>query len=939
MLPPSLRTGRQVVLLALALLGGWLAPAAAQQPLRATAVAGKPFGVARLEMPTSLAGAFAPGRKIHVTDAAGRVHYPVSRSIKRPQGEENRRERDAAPERGIGRGQLLSRLSRVIRNATEEETQQAVGREVWFLFEGDQPLELRLSGGASRRIELVPEQRPIAAHRELLEGWWETYCAKAEARIESEEYPPIVETYLVSMLSRRLGLAPVGNVLAAAEERDNEVASTLEMVGGTERLQTAIFRRAAAGDTERLQSADQPLPPPPAWAPSSLPEIEEEVAIEPIAHRVPPECLYLRFGSFQNYLWFKDLSSDYGGDISRMISLRPFDYGGSRRLEKQLAVQMTQMSRLMGPSVIDDQAVIGRDLFFANGASLGVLMKAKNAFLLRTSLNAERSNVASGSEEVTLTTETIAGNEVTFLSSPDNRVRSFLAIDGEWFLITNSRTLARRFFEVGGEADSLADSREFRLARRLMPLERNDTIFAYLSSAMLRGLVSPKYQIELRRRLFSSADIALVHLARLASQADGQPIEAIDALIREGYLPDAFGRRPDGGGPISVGDEVVDSRRGGRGTFLPIADTTISAVTQEEAAWYEQRAAYYSEHWKQMDPLLVGVQRSALPAADGGGDGEAEAAAYERLQIHAEIAPLVPEKYGKIARQLGPPTREALRFAPDDLAGVQAHVVSDQLQGSIPPHHLFAGVKDATPPDPTAVEGILQTYFALRMLPAYLGAWPQPGLLDRLPLGLGQGRAIGPNMSRLLGGIYRYHDGGFSVLSFQYDLLVATLPHLTVTEAEEPAQVRAFVKNLVGSQMEGWVNEQLYKRARQASLSGTEFLDVFSSQLKVEDAPAAAEQVLNARLQCPLGGHYLATEEGGAVQWVSTAWGSDVPSLLPPEDYLAPLLTWFRGLQANLTQYPDRAVVDATIDTERVGRGPSRTGPPTEPRSEPPRGQ
>jgi len=326
------------------------------------------------------------------------------------------------------------------------------------------------------------------------------------------------------MLSRRLGLAPVEDVLVATEETDNEVASTLEMVGGTERLQTAILRRAAAGDTERLQSADRPLPAPPAWAPAAVPEIEQEIAIEPIAHRVPPECLYIRFGSFENYLWFSDLSAEYGGDISRMITRRPLDYGGSRRLEEQLAVQMTQMSRLMGPSVIDDQAVIGRDLFFANGASLGVLMKAKNAFLLRTSLNGERSNAANRSDDVTLTTETIAGNEVTFLSSPDNRIRSFLAIDGEWFLITNSRTLAQRFFEVGGDAPALADTRDFRLARRLMPLERNDTVFAYLSSAMLRGLVSPTYQIELRRRLFSSADISLVHLARLASQADGQPI-------------------------------------------------------------------------------------------------------------------------------------------------------------------------------------------------------------------------------------------------------------------------------------------------------------------------------------------------------------------------------------------------------------------------------
>ena len=96
-------------------------------------------------------------------------------------------------------------------------------------------------------------------------------------------------------------------------------------------------------------------------------------------------------------------------------------------------------------------------------------MKATNSFLLRSSLNNERKTRANGDESVTLKDVTIAGKKASLLSSVDNRVRSFLAEDNGYFLITNSETLARRFFEVGANGQSLAKSEAFRLSRMLVP--------------------------------------------------------------------------------------------------------------------------------------------------------------------------------------------------------------------------------------------------------------------------------------------------------------------------------------------------------------------------------------------------------------------------------------------------------------------------------------
>jgi hypothetical protein len=378
----------------------------------------------------------------------------------------------------------------------------------------------------------------------------------------------------------------------------------------------------------------------------------------------------------------------------------------------------------------------------------------------------------------------------------------------------------------------------------------------------------------------------------------------VEDLIEQGYLPLSFGTRNDGSGVVALGDQVIDTMRGARGTFLPIADIEVDSVTPEESQWYSAIADEYTQRFPQIDPIMVALRRDDVAGSPG----------VEKLSIHAEIAPLNAEKYGKWANQLGPPTEVAIRFAPDDLVAVQAHVVSEQLG---PPTHLFAAIKDTFPPAPESFEGIFSTYLALRQLPAYLGAWPQPGALDRLPLGIGRGRPVGPGMSKLIGGLYRYTGGGFSVLSFQPEVLNASLPHLQATDGGDPATVRGRVGSLLGSQLEGWVNNQLYQRAARSSRAGADLLDLFSQQLRVppEEAMDQVARVMGTTLQCSLGGEYSFDPNSG--RWRSTAWPGSNPARFPPPNYVAPILDWFRGSDFTATQYSDRLVADVEVTVAR----------------------
>ena len=839
---------------------------------------------------------------LRVSGGNGRVLYPVSNDLVTTGRPSDR------PVPQAGGGRLLNRVGSLIRELAsgDEQLSQTVARRVSFLFIGSEPLTVTVTDdrGVVGNYSVIPRQDQ-AVHASVLKTWWTGYTNAAQALVAASEQPAAVQLYLIAMLARRTGL-PLPGWYNESRQEEDQLLSTLKLIGGAAGVGESMFADAAV-EARPPQLATEPLPAPPGWIPEMVPPDVRTAVVEPIATKVPPDCFYIRYGSFQNYLWFQDLTDEHGGDITRMITLRGLVNDSAERLETQLNMKMTQLSRMLGGTVIEDQALVGRDLFLTDGASMGVLIKSRNAFLLTTSIKNDRTKLAREDTTVTLENFQIDDRQVSLLSTADNRIRSFFTQDGNYIFVSNSRKLTEQFIEVSKSGNSLAATPEFMLARKLMPLERDDTIFAYFAPAMLRGLISPEYLIELRRRMFAKADISLVQLARMAGAMESKlpPSDlGIDQLVATGMLPPNFGVRSDGSGVFELNNTALDTKRGARGSFLPIADVEINSVTPQEFAWYSQIANEYTNRFATMDPIMVGIHR----------DDRDPGSKRERLTIHAEVAPFDPGKYGKYAQQLGPPTQVAMQFAPDDIISVQAHVASQQLG---PPTHLFVAIKDTVPPTPDQFEGIIKTYLSLRQLPGYLGAWPQPSALDRLPLGLGRGQPVGPGMSRLLGGLYRFTDGKFSILSFQPEVITQSLPFLAANEAPNPAQIRANIGDLNGSQLETWANAQLYARARISSVATAQFLDSITHQfqLRPDEVLFTVKGIVGADVQCSLGGQYEWSEQRG--QWQSTAWNGPVASPTAPADYIAPAMNWFRGANVSVTQLEDRVIADAIINLAR----------------------
>jgi hypothetical protein len=866
-----------------------------QPPNEAVAVAGKPFGVGRItvQMPPDRGGSILEEPPLTLTEPNGRVFYTAT-------------------------------VDTPVRAAIRELLARPRPATVYFLFTGDEPLDLTLFGpsGVAQRVAVG---RDPQLHQQLLNDWWRQYTAAINRPNRSDDYPHLVDAYTTSMLSNRLSLPPVEWPRGFLAEKLPEMGQTLGLILGTESARLAIERDTMLNTSGAALAVTplQPLPRPVAIAAAPLPELVGDVQIEPLAMHVPEECLYVRFAGFSNYQWFRSTLDAWGGDLRNLISLRGVDYGLNARLERQLSLKETALSKLMGPTVIADMAIIGDDPFLREGAAIGMLFQARANVLLANDIHRNRAETLAANPDATEQHIIIAGHDVSFLSTPDNRVRTFYAVDGDFHLVTTSRRIVERFYEAGAGKRPLGAAADFRHARAGRKPSDADSIYAYLSQAFFQQLASPQYQIEMTRRLRSVTDIELIQMARLAAQAERKPADSIEQLIAGGFLPAGFSspaHRPDGGQLVIQPDgRVTDSMRGGHGTFLPVPDVELKFATAAEVAAYQRFGQSIAGGGAgPIGPLAAAVQRTAT-----GEPGR------ERVTLDVQMMPLASNADKFVRPALGPAGRQRVAPLPGDVLALEISTsgggmmksllpfgLGGQQAGAAQPGHLFAGVRGADPQSPAAqalpggpLQGLigqvlpgLSTIEALRW---YVGGWPSPGALQSLGIG-------GPNVQMDaegygLSGLFWQRQigtpaGPITVASTKRDVLTEIAGSMNIVEAQQPAQVWLHLGDVSNSKMAGLANQFGYLRARGVTHGNANFLHSLTTQLGVppDQALDVAQKLLDARLVSPIGGRYeLQTAAGEFPTWAANAPPQGPRSGLlphPPAGFLSPPLDWLRGI-------------------------------------------
>ena len=850
------------------------------QPIRADALFGSPFGIARITVPLSPEEdpLLIEASGYSVSEASGRIMYPA-----------------------INPGGIASRIRGQFGGGSSNLPRQL---NLFVPFVGRERLQLTLHATQRHRVSVTPASRP-RLHRLWLRRWWTSYMEMINRQRKLGDYPPVVETYLSNMLSWRLNFAvPIAGLPQPAKHSTPRAA--LELILGAESLRQSVMLDTLTGRPP--EPADAPLPAAPDWfldpdLRADDPQEGETHDDDSLASHVPEECFFVRFGNFRNYLWLKHLSEHFGGELGRMLRLRGHATGASQRMQRQLGLRESALAELLGDKVIADIALIGQDLYVADGAAMGVLFKARNR-LLGIDLQKQRTSALEREQglSATETTLMVNGHEVSLVATPGNELRSFYAVDGSYHLVTTSRRIVERFYEAGKGIRSLSQSPGLVEARtELDEGDGDDNVFIFMSSAFFRNLVSPAYQIELRRRLRAATDIQLLKLARLAARSEGLKATTTQELSRQGFLPPAFSHHPDQSRLSEEGDRVYDSIRGSVGSFLPIPDVRIHSVTREEATRYEELLAFIQQSWRQADPLSVSLARTPLNDEN-----------VQTISVRARMLPFHSRQYERITSILGAPSTERITAAPGDIVTAQAVVKGGLMRPGLGEHHLFVGLQDLPPNEPLPSGKLRRAIRLLTQTPGYLGAWPQPGWLDALPLVRRRLPDVEGYTSLPLG-LWRRQFEGFSVLSFAHPILQSVTPHLQLQGTDVPAQVRIHVGDLHQAEIQPWINDLYFQRARLTTLGNLRLMHTLNQQLGVPraDCRRIAEDLLNVQLTCSLGGDYELTAANNGLQ----IWTSDALDVArsTPKQYRAPPLAWLRGLDASLVMLDDRLDFDATI--------------------------
>ena len=837
------------------------------------AYAGKPLGVARVSAQFERRPALLADAAVFLTEKSGRTVYPVFETA-RPQV------------------------------AGDKAANGPTTVTAYFLFRsregggGDEPLDvsLRLDDEHATKVSVTRDEQ---AHQRLLRQWAKRYFAAADSTAQADAYPPMVESYLTGMLSRRLNLGV--HKLSTATTPWGEFDDIIGLLTGAESVRIAAQSKVLLGQTDDDEKATMPLPKAPQTPPIRLPDLKDmEVEIEPIAKHVPAECFYIRCGSYSNFRWLRTSLDDWGTHIRHITSIRGYDYRLAERLERQLALRETVLGRMLGDTVISDVAIIGTDTFVREGAAIGILFEAKTNTVLAQQIEQFRKGTLTSIEGATQRDETIAGRKVSFLSTPDNSVRSFYAVQGNYHLVTTSRKIVERFFEASEGKNSLGGSEEFRWGRSKVPLNDEQSAFIYLSDPFFRQLIGPEYRVEMTRRARALAEIDVARLAMLAAKAEGEKLDAnqnpVEQLVAGGFLPKRFSRRPDGSHVVVRGNYVTDSLRGAPGSFLPVPDVQIEKLTTAERASYDQFARRYETHWRKMDPVVIGITRKPL-------EGKKERVAFD---VH--ITPFARSRYQGFEQFLRTDERQWQPVV-GDVVNLQANVNTRMLLGGIDQEKYTAGIRDGVPQFAIHDGQVRYALYGEEWIPGYIAA-SNP---DRKSSSIVEFFLRNPapadkdgdiSYDSLFGsGIRAYWRKlpNFDLLSPSKMILDDVAGQLKMVDAPRPAQIRLRVADLSKTGWAAMIDAESFIRARRVSAGNAQFMHALAQQLNVplDQTRAEAERLLDAKLVCPLGGKYEMTGGFSSVQrWHSTAWQTEsvYEETKIPKNFRSPLFNWFAGL-------------------------------------------
>jgi hypothetical protein len=332
--------------------------------------------------------------------------------------------------------------------------------------------------------------------------------------------------------------------------------------------------------------------------------------IEPIAALVPEDQYYVRFTTTRALSDFFEFADAWGGSLLSVAETGGRDYGVKEKIENQICLKSSWLSKLLGPAVIEDLVLTGSDPYLREGSDLTIIFHLKAVPVFEAAVSRYLDDARKQHPDISEGKEDYEGASIQHLITPDQVVRCYRAKLDDYFLYSNSPAAIRRVIDTyKDKRASMAKSLDFSYIRTLYPLgdkEENGLIF--LSDPFIRSLVGPGTRIAEKRRIEAITSLEIVKNAALLFlwENPGQKAPSLEQLYDKGYLDRKY-LQTEPGDRISWDPATftAGSERYGRTGYLtPIIEMPVEKVTAREEADYNRFRNRYQDYWRRyFDPI------------------------------------------------------------------------------------------------------------------------------------------------------------------------------------------------------------------------------------------------------------------------------------------------------------------------------------------------
>jgi hypothetical protein len=258
---------------------------------------------------------------------------------------------------------------------------------------------------------------------------------------------------------------------------------------------------------------------------------------EPLAQAVPASFYFVRAREIGKLLDVVDMIDDWGQSAATLLDGSAEERGTFGRYQTELGLERTGLTRVLGPELILDLALVGSDPYVNEGTDVTLVMRPKHATGLGLALAVVLEKAAKGRGPLTVSSFQHEGVTVTARRSADGRVRQHRATVNGLELISNSPGAIRRVISANvGKEPRLIDELDFlyMLAR---DADTPDDVLCYLGERFIDSVVGPRQKIAQARRQIALSELMVPGFsALLHGLVEGRTPASKTDLLRAKWL-------------------------------------------------------------------------------------------------------------------------------------------------------------------------------------------------------------------------------------------------------------------------------------------------------------------------------------------------------------------------------------------------------------------